>query len=180
VRLWRKKIMSKKASVFCVLMFFLWIGPAPCLFAQKQAAGTLEGLKNIHIRIRLIMDSGSKGSGLTQGLLELDAEELLRDAGLKVVSQDEFQRLLPSRGYPVATLDIDSRISKPGDAAFYVFYLNIKVGQPVFMSRKPVIKFVAPTWEISDFGTVDTPAALRETAKEGVRAFIQDFKGENP
>jgi hypothetical protein len=172
--------MSKKAAVFfSVFMLFAWIGPVPCLFAQKQVDGALEGLKDIRIRIRLNLDSASKGSGLTPDLLELDAEELLRDAGLKVVSQDEFQRLLPSRGYPVGTLDLDSRIFKPGEAGFYVFYLNVKVRQPAFLSRKPVIKFLVPTWETTDIGTIDTPTALRETAKEAVRAFIRDFKDEN-
>jgi hypothetical protein len=173
--------MSKKAALFfCALMLFLWIGSVPFLFAQKQVDGALEGLKDIRIRIRLSMDSGSKGLELTPDLLERDTEELLRDAGLKVVSQDEFQRLLPSRGYPVGTLDLDSRIFKPGEAGFYVFYLNIKARQPAFLSRKPVIKFLVPTWETTNIGAIDTPSAVREMVKEGVKSFIRDFKGENP
>jgi hypothetical protein len=173
--------MTRKATLlFSLLILFMWVGPVPCLFAQKQAEGALEGLKDIRIRIRLVLDSASKGSELTPDMLERDAEEVLRDAGLKVVSQDEFQRLLPSRGYPVGTLDLDSRIFKPGEAGFYVFYLNIKVRQPAFLSRKPVIKLLVPTWETTDVGTIDTPAALRDTAKAAVMSFIRDFKGENP
>jgi hypothetical protein len=173
--------MSKKAALFvCPLLLFLWIGPVRSLWAQNQVDGALEGLKAIHVRVHLNMDSGSKELKLTPDLLKSDAEGLLSDAGLKVVSEEEFQRLLPSRGYPIATFDIDSKILKPGDAAYYIFYFDIKVRQPTFLSRKPVVNFLAPTWETTNIGAIDSASAIRDMLKQGVNSFIGDFKGENP
>jgi hypothetical protein len=173
--------MLRKRSFSCyVLMVLLLTAPGPAALAQKQADSSLEGLTTIHVRVQLKSDSDGKVSGLTPEQLQGDAESLLADAGMKVISQDEFERLLRSRAYPVALFDLDARVTKLNDVDLYVYNLNFKVRQVALLVRKPVIKFLAPTWELNSFGTTDSPPALRERVKQAATQFIQDFKAENP
>jgi hypothetical protein len=48
------------------------------------------------------------------------------------------------------------------------------------MSRKPVLRILAPTWEATELGAVNSPSDVRESAKGALKSFISDFKGENP
>ena len=175
--------MLREKPWFCcilTLLFLLITGPA--LFAQQQADSSLEGLTTIHVRIQLKTESDGdgKGSGLTSEQLQGDAESLLADAGLKVVPQDEFERLLRSRGYPVALFDLDAKIAKLKDTDSHIYNLNFKVRQAAFLVRKPTVKFLAPTWELNSLGTTDSLPSLREKARQAITQFIQQFKSENP
>ncbi len=173
--------MLGKRSCLCVmLMFLLLTTPIPTALAQRQADSSLEGLTTIHVRVQLKSDSDGKSSGLRQEQLEGDAEGLLADSGMKVIPQEEFDRLLRSRGYPVALFDIDARITKLSGTELHIYNFNFKVRQAVLLVRKPVIKFLAPTWEFNSLGTTDSLPALREKVKEVVAQFLQDFKAENP
>ena len=173
--------MLRKRSCLCwVLMLFLLMIPGPAALAQKQADSSLEGLTTIHVRVQLKSDSDGKGSGLTADALRGDAEGVLADAGMKVIPQDEFERLLRSRGYPVALFDLDARVTKLSDMDFHIYNLNFKVRQAALLVRKPVVKFLAPTWELNSFGTTDSPPTLREKVKQAATQFVQDFKAENP
>jgi len=173
-------MLTKRSCLCCVLMLLLLTIPGPAALAQKQADSSLEGLTTIHVRVQFKSDSDGKGSGLTPEQLQADAEGLLADAGMKVIPQDEFERLLRSRGYPVALFDLDARITKLSDMDFHIYNLNFKVRQAALLVRKPVVKFLAPTWELNSFGTTDSPPALREKVKQAAIQFIQDFKAENP
>jgi hypothetical protein len=173
-------MLRKRSCLCCVLTLLLLTIFGPAALAQKQADSSLEGLTTIHVRVQLKSDPDVKGSGVTPEQLQADAEGLLADAGMKVVSQDEFERLLRSRGYPVALFDLDARITKLSDMDFHIYNLNFKVRQAALLVRKPVVKFLAPTWELNSFGTTDSPPALREKVKQAASQFIQDFKAENP
>jgi len=173
-------MLRKRSCLCCVLMLLLLTIPGPAALAQKQADSSLEGLTTINVRIQLKSDSDGKSPGLTPGQLQGDAEGLLADAGMKVIPQDEFERLLRSRGYPVALFDLDARITKLSDMDFHIYNLNFKVRQAALLVRKPVVKFLAPTWELNSFGTTDSLPTLREKVKQAVAQFIQDFKAENP
>ena len=173
--------MLRQNKWFCcilTLLFLLITGPA--LFAQQQADASLEGLTTIHVRIQLKTESDEKGSGLTSEQLQSDAESLLAEAGLKVVPQDEFERFLRSRGYPVALFDLDAKIAKLRDTDSHIYNLNFKVRQASFLVRKPTVKFLAPTWELNSLGTTDSLPSLREKARQAITQFIQQFKSENP
>ena len=173
-------MLRKKCSYCCVLMLLLLMIPCPVALAQRQAESSLEGLTTIHVRVQLKIDPDGKASELTSEQLQGDAESLLSDAGMKVVPQDEFERLLRSRGYPIALFDLDARITKLSDMDFHIYNLNFKIRQATLLVRKPVVKFMAPTWELNSFGTTDNPPALREKVKQAVTQFVQDFKAENP
>ena len=173
-------MLRKGTFFFSVLMMALWIAPVPCPFAQRQADSSLEGLTSVHVRVQLKIESDTAASGITAGQLQNDSEALIGDAGLKIVPQEEFDRLIGSRGYPIALFDLDAKIFKPGDAGFHVYQLNFKVRQVAYLARKPVVKFLAPTWEMTDFGTTDTLTLVRERVRNAVIQFIRDFKAENP
>ncbi len=91
-------MLRKRSCLCCVLMLLLLTIPGPAALAQKQADSSLEGLTTIHVRVQFKSDPDGKGSGLTPEQLQADAEGLLADAGMKVIPQDEFERLLRSRG----------------------------------------------------------------------------------
>ena len=171
--------MRKRTCQWVVLMLLLLMMPGPAALAQRQAESSLEGLTTVHVRVQLKTDSNGKGSGLTSEQLQGDAETLLSDAGMKVVPQDEFERLLRSRGYPVALFDLDAQTTKMNDMDLHIYNFNFKARQAALLVRKPVVKFMAPTWELNSFGTTDSLPKLREKVRQAVTQFIQDFKAEN-
>jgi hypothetical protein len=176
----REKMLREKPWFYCILTLLFLLIPGPAPFAQQQADLSFEGLTTIHVRIQLKTESDGKVSGLTSEQLQADAESLLADAGLKVVPQDEFERLLRSRGYPIALFDLDGKIAKLKDTDSYIYNLNFKVRQAAFLVRKPTVKFLAPTWELNSFGSTDSLPSLREKSTQAVAQFIQLFRTENP
>jgi len=172
-------MFRKRSGLYCILTLLFLLIPGHSSFAQRQAESSLEGLTTIHVRVQLKSDSDAKG-GPTAEQFQSDVESLLEEAGLKVVSQEEFERLLRSRGYPVALFDLDATITKPSDVDFHICIFNFKVRQAVFLVRKPAVKFLASTWELNSFGTTNSLPALREKVKQAANQFIQHFKAENP
>jgi len=173
-------MFRKRSGLYCILTLLFLLIPGHSPFAQRQADSSLEGLTTIHVQVQLKSDSDAKGSGPTAEQFQSDVESLLGEAGLKVVSQEEFERLLRSRGYPVALFDLDATITKPSDVDFHIYIFNFKVRQAVFLVRKPAVKFLASTWELNSFGTTNSLPALREKVKQAANQFIQHFKAENP
>jgi hypothetical protein len=105
---------------------------------------------------------------------------MLNDSGIKVVPMDEFERLVASRSYPIALLDMELRTSKMPDSELKMYILLIKVRQAVFLSRKPVVRVMATSWESIDFGAAKEFPFVRGVAKDAVARFVQDLQAQNP
>jgi hypothetical protein len=175
--------MNRKMLFVFTLILCLCAGSsASLLFAQIQrivgAEEALGGLTTIYPRIQYYENGSLKESN--RGQLQSDLEGMLSDAGMKIVDTAEFERLVASRSYPIALLDMEVRMSKIPDTELQMYLLSIKVRQPVFLARRPVVNFLASSWENTDFGAARDFPFVRGVAKDALGRFVQDLRSQNP
>jgi hypothetical protein len=170
---------GKKVWLLTVLVSLCLSSPASSLFGQTQGGEpVLAGLTTMNLRIQVYEDGVLQDTSSEQ--LQSDAERMLTDAGLKLVGADEFERLVSSRNYPIAMLDMDVRMTKLPEMDLRTYLLSLKIRQGAFLSRKPVVRFLASTWESTDFGAAKDFSFVRGVAKDALGKFVQNFQAQNP
>ena len=174
----------KKFFLLTFVTFLCMAGSVPLLLAEIQrisgAEDALVGLTTIHPRIQYYEDGMLKETGQARAKLKSDLELTLTDAGVKLVDTAEFERLVAARTYPIALLDMQLRMSKIPDTPLNSYILSIKVRQAVFLARRPVVRFLASSWESTDFGVTQDFPFVRGVAKEALGRFAQDLRAQNP
>jgi hypothetical protein len=173
--------MDKKRVFVVVTLGLLLLGSlASGAFAQKAAPEILAGLTTAHVRLSYYEDGSARGAGQERNQLAADLERQLADTGLKLVSSDEFERLVTSRGYPIGLLDLEVRTNKISGVDFKMFYVSLKLQQVAYIARKPVLRFMASTWDYTETGVVDDFSAVKKRVNEVVDRFVGDLRSENP
>jgi hypothetical protein len=173
--------MDRKRIFLVITLGLLLLGtPASTVYGQKAAPEILAGLTTAHVRISYFEDGSARESGQERNQLAADLERQLADTGLKLVSKDEFERLLSSRGYPIGLLDLEVRTGKISGVDFKIYYVSLKLQQIAYVARKPVLRFMANTWDITDTGTADDFSGVKKRVKEAVDRFVNDYRAENP
>ena len=171
--------MDKKKLFFFVLLTLL-VSPVFDAHAQKMGDQLLAGLTTVYLRVQYSDESGMKATGSESSQMISDTERQLTDAGLKVVSSGEFDRLIASRGYPIAMLDIEVRLAKVPDTDLKVYNLSVRVRQLAYISRMPTLRFLGGTWDVADAGTLDNFAFLKQRVNAIISNLVSDYKSENP
>jgi hypothetical protein len=171
--------MDKKKLFFFVLLTLL-VSPVFDAHAQKMGDQLLAGLTTVYLRVQYSDESGMKATGSESSQLISDTEQQLTDAGLKVVSSSEFDRLIASRGYPIAMLDVEVRLAKVPDMEVKVYNLSVRLRQLSYVARMPTLRFLGGTWDITDAGTMDNFSFLKQRVNAIVSRFVSDYKSENP
>ena len=171
--------MDKKKLFFFVLLTLL-VSPVFSAHAQKMGDQLLAGLTTVYLRVQYSDESGMKATGSESSQLISDTEQQLTDAGLKVVSSSEFDRLIASRGYPIAMLDVEVRLSKVPDMEVKVYNLSVRLRQLSYVARMPTLRFLGGTWDVTDAGTMDNFSFLKQRVNAIVSRFVSDYKSENP
>lgn len=172
---------GKKLWIIAVLVFLCLSSSASSLFAQIQGGeAILAGLTTMNIRIQYYEDGVLQETSPERAQLQSDAEGMLTDAGLKLVGPDEFERLVSSRNYPIAMLDMEVRMSKIPETDLRTYLLSLKIRQGAFLARKPVVRFLASTWESTNFGATKDFSLVRGAAKDALGKFVQNFQAQNP
>lgn len=177
--------MNRKTLFALTFIAFLCVGgTASLLFAEIQrisgAEDALAGLTTLQPRIRYYEDGSLRETNPATIELQSDVERILTDAGVKLVGKDEFERLVASRSYPIGLLDIEVRMSAPREMDVRTYILSIKVRQAVFLARKPVVRFLASSWESLDFGDAKNFSFVRDVAKDALGRLVQDLRAQNP
>jgi hypothetical protein len=171
--------MDKKKLFFFVLLTLL-VSPVFDAHAQKMGDQLLAGLTTVYLRVQYSDESGMKATGSESSQLISDTEQQLTDAGLKVVSSSEFDRLVASRGYPIAMLDVEVRLAKIPDMEVKVYNLSVRLRQLSYVARMPTLRFLGGTWDVTDAGTMDNFSFLKQRVNAIVSRFVSDYKSENP
>jgi len=171
--------MDKKKLFFFVLLTLL-VSPVFDAHAQKMGDQLLAGLTTVYLRVQYSDESGMKATGSESSQLISDTEQQLTDAGLKVVSSGEFDRLIASRGYPIAMLDVEVRLAKVPDMEVKVYNLSVRLRQLSYVARMPTLRFLGGTWDVTDAGTMDNFSFLKQRVNAIVSRFVSDYKSENP
>jgi len=175
--------MNKKRIFFVMALVLLLVGGHASTstgFGQKAAPDILAGLTTVHVRVFYVVDGSLTETGPEANQLAADLERRVADTGLKLVPKAEFDRLVSSRGYPIGLLDLEVRTNKISGVDFKLYYVGLKLQQLSYVARKPVLRFMASTWDITDSGTADDFNAVKERVKEAVDRFVSDYNAENP
>jgi hypothetical protein len=171
--------MDKKKLFFLVIVALL-VSPVFNAHAQKMGDQLLAGLTTVYLRVQYSDESGMKATGSESSQLISDTERQLTDAGLKIVSSGEFDRLIASRGYPIALLDVGVRLGKIKDMELKLYNLSVRLRQLSYVARMPTLRFLGGTWDVTDSGVADDFPFLRQRLSTIISQLVNDYKSENP
>ena len=174
--------MDKKLIWFAILTMVLFLGRVDA-FAKvgvysEMNSETLRGLRSIYVRVAPI-DSKIQQEGLTTAQIRRDTERQLQREEIKLLPEEEFDRLRRTRNYPLGRLEVIVTIKDMNKDNEKLYNIIIRFSQIAFLSRAPVIKLFAPTWESQTFGCSGDLNVITEGVKAGVEEFISAYMSVN-
>lgn len=174
-----KSFMKLMRVMGFVLVFILMKGNSPA-FAQNSAdpLSTIEGLRSVYIEIRPIDTKMDIKDEMQRRLLS-QTEEAFRRAEIEMLPKEEYVRLRQSRNYPLGRFSISLTILNAENLDVKIYHVTVHLDQVVFLSRRPVIKFVVPTWELKKMGYSDNLEAVYNLVDNMVARFVYDFLSVN-
>ncbi len=174
--------MDKKKWWIALIAIVLLLGPIEAgVFASEDNepnSVTLEGIR--HIYVRVAMDTEIEKRGLRADQLKQDTEQQLREAGIKILTEEDFSRLKGSVRYPLAGLDVIITLIDIQEMELDIYDIVVKIRQVVFLARRPVIKIFAPTWKEHAVFQSESLGLIREKLKESVDKFLAAYLSVNP
>jgi len=145
-------------------------------FASK-GCDTLIGLDSIGVLIENLHPAALE-AGLSPDQLQTDVELKLRLAGIKVLSKEEFRRLLLA-----PYLYVQVTAGKSSNFSVYAVSVNVDFKQMVFLVRDPNVVTMGATWrsgEVIIAGKDVITEGIRGCVRDLVDEFINDFLAANP
>lgn len=141
--------------------------------------GSLRGLNGVGVVVESLQ-SDVERDGLTRSLIRTDTELALRQAGIRVLSEEES---LNEPGSPYLYVNL-STVKSAVLYAFtsYLYSLQISLRQDVTLTRDTNTKVSAMTWHTSVLGSVDATKLenIRKTLRDSLNKFINDYLAANP
>ncbi len=174
--------MDRKLIWFGILIMVLFVGRVDA-FAKvgvysEMNSETLRGVRSIYVRVAPI-DPKIAQEGFTTARIRRDTERQLQMAKIKILPEEEFNRLRRTRNYPLGRLEIIVTIKDMNKDNEKLYSIIIRFSQIAFLSRAPVIKLFAPTWESQTIGYSGDLSVVTEGVKAGVEAFISAYMSVN-
>ncbi len=170
--------MFKKSWMILVSITFmslLFCSSAPALDSEMNRA-TLRGLAGVRVLVEDLAPEIEKG-GLTRDKLQGQIEQKLKDAKIKILTQEEC---LKTPGEPYLYIILNANAIRPkGDA--YAYSIDIGLIQNVMLQRNPTLKGYAITWSTGGIGSIEKEFLdrLRESVDDLVNIFVQAYLNEN-
>jgi hypothetical protein len=164
-----------KLRNLCLIAIILFISPT-LLHAGDSDRESLKGLTGVRVLVENINPEAERG-GLSAANIQTDMELMLRKAGIRVLSKEEWS-LTP--GLP--SLYVKVVVHKRFPYELYVYGITVGLEQVVMLSRN-MQTVVAPTWSTDGaIGTVGVSqlSIVRDDVKDEVDKFINAFLAENP
>lgn len=173
-----KKTGGLSVPIMLTCLFLLGAS-RPAIAENGLSRETLRGLKALNVQVAPI-EPGISHEGLTHKRILEDTKRELQKAGIELLSDEEFTRLRRSRSYPLGRLEMMITIKDAGSSDAKIYSTTVRVRQAVFLSRRPVIKVFAPTWEKRTIGYTRDLGPVAEAVRNGVEQFIRDYLSVNP
>lgn len=171
---------EKRLSLVTLLLLFVTPGFLSPVFAQNATSDSLFGLKAVRVEVRPMEGSDERVQEIDLPQVLAQTEAQLSEAGLTILPEDEYLRLRRSVRYPLALVEILVGVFPIQDSELVMYAGHVRLNQTVYMSRRPVVKFLAPTWEVRDFGSTSDLPSLRGRIKEVVSRLVQDYQSAGP
>ena len=136
---------------------------------------SLRGLNGVHILVA-DLDTDDEIDGLDEAQIRKDIDNMLRAAGIHVLTREEAMR---TPGIPCLYVSVDSMRGPDG---FYAYSTIIELLQAVYLVRDPAIKTYAETWSTGVKGIIAEPnlkQAIQDDLKDMVTLFINNYVSVN-
>jgi hypothetical protein len=140
---------------------------------EELSRATLRGLKGVYVAVE-DLDPEIERDGLTRSQIQTDVKLKLRQAGIKVLSEEEWKR---EKGSPY--LYVNAHIMKVMNGV-YIFNITTEFIQEVHLVRNSDIKAPAAIWSAEILGISDHVTEIRDPAKDRVDKFIDAYLSVNP
>ena len=140
----------------------------------------LGGLKGVYILVEPLSPQTAE-KGITAAQLRKDTERQLTKAGIKLLSEREFNNFKLSGSYPLARLDLSVLIDQIDVAgtSLNVNFISVRARQQAFLRRRPAIRFFATTWQRRELSYSNEVADVSQGIRELVDEFISAYKSAN-
>lgn len=140
----------------------------------------LGGLKSVYVQVEPVSPK-TQQKGITASQLRRDMERQLSKAGIKLLSEREFNNYRLTGSYPLARLDISVTIDELDVAgtSLNVNLIVVTARQQAFLGRKPAIRFFATTWQRQEISYSNDVADVHEVLSGLVNEFISAYKSAN-
>jgi hypothetical protein len=169
--LWKIPLIALVAGLWCAA---LSVG-SRCLAADAQAA-TLRGLLGIWVVVERFSPE-LENAGVTQSAVQQDAEAKLRQAGIRVLTQEECWQ---TPGMPWLYMTV--ALLKAHETT-YAATIGATLNQEVQLTRPPQVKAFGATWDAGvHIGAIGAErlSSVRESVGSLVDRFITAYHAVNP
>ena len=164
-----------------IVLFILPVSHPPSLAADNEnLTVSLIGIKHIYVNVKPISNPIVTEAGIDESSIKELAERQLRKAGIRLLSQEEYDRYKMTLRYPLATLELRLTVHEIEGMDAAIAELRVRVMQVAFLSRRPIVQINAPSWEVQEIGIVRDPSFLEEALKKSLDQFIDDYFSANP
>jgi hypothetical protein len=143
-------------------------------FAQsrEEQAEVLRGLEGVYVVVGRIKPEIER-DGLYGSMLQDDAEFMLRTAGVKVLSEEEW---LSAPGNPYLNLNVDAFKYCDG----YVYKIGLRIVEKVHPVREPTLIEATTLSMRDDLGITPSLSAIREQTRDLLEKFTEVWRTANP
>ncbi|MEN6372665.1 MAG: hypothetical protein ABFD64_11710 [Armatimonadota bacterium] len=168
------KLISGHISIAALVLLCAAV-PIKAQNDNDPERGSLRGLDGVMVLVEdlrpdIITD------GVTVNMIQNTAEERLKKANIKVLSEAELRK---TPGFPYLYININS-IKPPGGSG-YIYSISLDLYQAVVLDRDSDNKCLASTWETSLIGMAPTSQIKGLTSRITalVDEFVSDYKAVN-
>lgn len=177
------KAQHRHSFILSVIILLISVNLSSLSFAidGEYSHAVFSGLKSVYVQVDPI-NPKTEQKGIASAQLRKDTEQQLKKAGIKVLSEEEYNRLKISATYPLARLDLSVTIDEIQieNVSFNVNNIVVGVRQAAFLGRKPAISMFATTWERREIDFSDSSAAIQQKVRAYVGEFIAAYLAANP
>jgi len=170
---------QRNLRVVLGLVFFLLGLTDPAASQDWEYEGSpLEGLRKLYVQV-LLSGSGLESLQLSGDRLKMRLEKHLQQAGFETLPEGEYQRLKVARSSPLGRFTLILSGLKGAETDLIACSIISRVDQVVFLSRKPVIKLMAPTWERRILGFFHDADSIQGRVLDAVDEFVRSYQSAN-
>ncbi len=142
-------------------------------------AATLRGLTGVDVVVEEVpTEPDIEEARLGRSAVQEDIESQLREGGIRVLSDEEWQA---APGQPWLFVRVQMLRPQAARRAF-VYVISLDLMQQVGLAREPGIDAVGMTWRTGEIGTVSAAnvSRVRDSLRAHVDTFINAYWAVNP
>ncbi len=162
----------RRISLLIVLLANLPTVTPAFAYSWQEQAEVLRGLEGVYVVVGRLKPEIER-DGLYGSMLQDDAEFMLRTAGVKVLSEEEW---LLAPGTPYLYLNVDAFKYSDG----YVYKIRLCLVEKVRPVRKPTVIEATTLSMRDDLGITPSLSAIREETRDLLDKFIGVWRAANP